>query len=390
MADDKCVAIKSSDGLRCTKKHAPNKTRCNMHFTMVERDGPNYTELCENGHVFKRRRKIMQTDFANRLHALGPRPWVDNREAYAELQRVQQAQYRQLTLEERASYDAIRTRQQVDIARTGINPDEVQDAARALERQAREANRQQRVQQWQDQQAQRANAHVAVAVAAQQAAVQRPVGNGLGAFANDRQNVHTTSAVKQTLETIKKIRTIEVPVDYRWNMKVVSKTMSEIITECYLSPAAAWQMVSKYCSDEKIYDLEVGIYGKVLDCVWQYIKNSSDKEDLKKILRSEMRDNIGMCAQGNLSRLTNILAGYVDYVVVEESMQDKLGRLLPPLMEIEDIRQRLVAAARIFTEVQLPERDWSAWASGLLIDQEDDDYREMFIHDGTIDFVVFT
>jgi len=76
--------------------------------------------------------------------------------------------------------------------------------------------------------------------------------------------------------------------------------------------------------------------------------------------------------------------------VVVESMTDKLGRLLPPLMEIDDIVQRLNAAARIFVENGVPEDQWAAWAGGLVFDQADDDYREMFIHDGVIDFVVFT
>jgi hypothetical protein len=90
-----------------------------------------------------------------------------------------------------------------------------------------------------------------------------------------------------------------------------------------------------------------------------------------------------------LSRLTNILAGYVDAVVVQESMTDKLGRMLPPLMEIENIPDRLIAAARIFIEVDLPEDQWGVWAEGLLSDQEDDDYRELFIRDGAIQFVVY-
>lgn len=361
-----------------------------MHNIIVERDGINYTELCENGYIFKRRRKLMSTEFNHQMHALGPQPWIANREAYAELQRTFHERTRQLSLDERASYNNIAVRQQAEIARTGINPDAVQDAAREAAMEARRAERLRLVQEWRARQNERANAVVEAAHRAQAQPVQRPVAAGLGAFANDRQNVHTTSAVKQTLDTIKKIRNIEVPEEYRWNRLTISKTMQEIICECDLTPASVWQMVSKYCSDEQIYDLEHGIYGKVLDCVWQYIKNSSDKGELKKILKAEMRDSIGMCAQGNLSRLTNILAGYVDYVVVDESMQDKLGRLLPPLMEIEDIPQRLIAAARIFVEVELPERDWAAWGSGLLIDQEDDDYREMFIHDGMIEFIVFT
>ena len=380
MADTRCVAIKSSDGERCTKKSTVDG-RCRSHNEIRTRDGPNRTELAEISYTYKAAMKQAQTVTRAAIAELGPDPWRNNRDAYNDLIRAQTIRYRELREENLVRLNTVRVRQQADIARTGINPDAVQDAARAAERERRNAEHLARVAEWRAQEAQR---HPIQQVAQQAARVDaRP----LAAFANDRQNVHTTSAVKQTLNVIKEILKIEVPVEYRWNMKVISKTISEIIAECYLTPAAAWQMMAKYCSDDTIYDLESGIYGKVLDCVWQYIKNSSDKEDLKKILKSEMKDNIGMCAQGNLSRLTNILAGYVECVVVEESITDKLGRLLPPLMEIEDIVQRLNAAARIFIENNVPEDQWNAWAGGLIFDQADDDYREMFIHDGAIDFI---
>jgi len=388
MADTRCVAIKSSDGERCSKKKGANITRCNAHHAIMMREGPNRTEINEINYVFKLRSKAVNTENRVAMEALGPNAWRDNRDAYVAALRLAAARHEALAEERQRQFTTVRTRQEADILRTGINPDAVQDAARLVERQRQNAEHQARIAAWQAAQADRQRR--VLQPAAQAAAHAAPARGGLAGFANDRQNVHTTAAVKQTMNVVKEILKIEVPVEYRWNMKVVSKTMSEIITECYLSPASAWQMVSKYCSDETIYDLQPGVYGKVLDCVWQYIKNSSDKEDLKKILRAEMRDNIGMCAQGNLSRLTNILAGYIDAVVVEESISDKLGRALPPLMEIDDLAERLTAAARIFVEVGLPEADWAAWASGLLDDQDDDDYREMYIHDGMIQLRMFT
>jgi len=395
MADTRCCAIKLSDGQRCSKKKGANITRCNAHQAIMMREGPNRTELNEVTYVFKVRAKALITESRLAIEALGPRAWRDNRDAYVATLQLATARQRQLGEEKEIQYNIVRARQAADIARTGINPDAFQDAARLVERQRQHAEHQARIAEnqarhvaWQAARDQRAlgginNQGQAVAHVA-------PVnGRPLAAFANDRQNVHTSGAVKQTMDVIKEILKIEVPVEYRWNMKTVSKTMSEIISECELSPASAWQMVAKYCSDERIYDLQSGIYGKVLDCVWQYIKTSMDKEDLKKILKAEMRDNIGMCAQGNLSRLTNILAGYIECVVVVESMADKLGRLLPPLMNIDDLDERLITAARIFVQAELPEDQWEAWASGLLIDQEPEDAREMFIHDGVIDFVVF-
>jgi len=390
MEDDRrCIAIKSSDGQRCSKRGTVER-RCGTHHKIVTDEGPNRVELKEVIYSFKGQRKALTKHFNELIAALGRQPWINNHLDYLRINGEYEERLRLINVGQAQQYNNVYERQQADIERTGINPDAVQDARRRAERQqhlarlrerqlAIEQDHQQRLDIRQREIEARNIRHV------QRQAEERPLAN----FANDRQNVHTTSAVTQTLKIVNEILKIPVPEEYKWNMRTVSKTMSEIISECNLSPASAWQMVAKYCSDETIYDLVPGVYGKVLDSVWQYIKSSPDKEDLKKILTSEMRDNIGMCAQGNLSRLTNILAGYVECIVVEESIADKLGRMLPPLMEIEDIPRRLDHASRIFIEVGLPNDQWEAWGHGLLMDQEDNDYREMYIHDGMIEFVVY-
>jgi hypothetical protein len=133
-------------------------------------------------------------------------------------------------------------------------------------------------------------------------------------------------------------------------------------------------MVSQYAQDTAIYDIEEGIYGKVLDSVWQYIKISPEKEELCRVLKQEMEDNIGMCAQGNLSRTCNILAGYMDGIGSQESVVEKLGRLLPPLLKIPVLWTRLHTAFQILREHNIPKDEWEAWTDPLLddvIDEED-------------------
>ena len=390
MEDDRrCIAIKASDGLRCSKRGTVER-RCGTHHKIVTDEGPNRVELKEVLYSFNGQKKALTKHFNQLIAALGRQPWINNRDDYLRINREYEQRLRLTNAEQAQQYNNVYERQQADIERTGINPDAVQDARREVQRQQHLARLRERQMVFEQEHQERLNRRQREIEARnvrheQRQAEERPLAN----FANDRQNVHTTAAVTQTLKIVNEILKIPVPEEYKWNMKSVSKTMSEIISECNLSPASAWQMVAKYCSDETIYDLVPGVYGKVLDSVWQYIKDSPDKEDLKKILTSEMRDNIGMCAQGNLSRLTNILAGYVDCVVVEESIADKLGRMLPPLMDVNDIPRRLNYAARIFKEVGLPNDQWEAWAYGLLTDQEEDDYREMYIHDGIIDFIVY-
>lgn len=187
----------------------------------------------------------------------------------------------------------------------------------------------------------------------------------LANFAADRQNVHTAQIVQQTKDIVAKVRTIHVPEAYRWNRDFVSPTIGEIIAQCKLSAHAAAQMFNKYVSDETIYEMDIGIYGKVLDSVWQFVKNSSDKADLCRIMKQEMEDNVGMCAQGNLSRICNILAGYMDGIGSQESVAEKLGRLFPALMEIDDDAERRSRGEAILTENAVPREQWANWLEAL-------------------------
>ncbi len=175
-------------------------------------------------------------------------------------------------------------------------------------------------------------------------------------FAQDRQNVHTTTAVNQMKKMLEVILKIPVPEHYRWNMRRCSKTPGEIIAACELSIAASRTMMDKYTLDTVIYEMGDGIYGRVLDCVWQYIKSSPDKIDLCKILRTEMEDNIGMCEQGNLTRLTNILAGYLDGVGGKESHAEMLGREFPRLWDIDNEDERVAEGNRILDKVGVTDR----------------------------------
>jgi hypothetical protein len=126
-------------------------------------------------------------------------------------------------------------------------------------------------------------------------------------------------------------------------------------------------MSAKYCSDEQIYDLGHGIYASVLNSVWQYIKASHDSADLKKILKDEMTDNIGMCAQGNLSRLCNILSGYIDGVGVEtKSRNEIIGDRFALLMSIDNTDDRFQRGRAILAELNVPADERHDWLEALV------------------------
>jgi hypothetical protein len=195
--------------------------------------------------------------------------------------------------------------------------------------------------------------------------LEQNIEQNLGAFAQDRQNIHTTIVVQKVHEMVKLITQIPVPPEYETE---TLKTPGEIILECGLSKKAAWQMISKYCEEVDIYDLGIGIYPKILNSVWQYIKHSEHREDLKKILKTEMQDNIGMCQQGNLSRLCNILTGYLDGLNMDirsprEILNDRLAELLRLDPVPEDIYQQ---ARTILQEMNFPEEEWEDYLTPFM------------------------
>lgn len=185
------------------------------------------------------------------------------------------------------------------------------------------------------------------------------------AFHEDNQNVHrseTVALVKSSVTTIMSLK-IEDP-DFVWNASRVSKTPGEIIIRCSLTPAAAVLLIQKYAATDTIYEMVPGIYGKVLDGVLQFIMKSEDSVNLFKILKTELEDNVAMCAQGNLSRLCNVLGGYLEGISTA-SIADILGDLLPPLMSIESPYARLMAASEILRTYNVPDDTWSAWLDPL-------------------------
>jgi hypothetical protein len=380
-----CIAIKAS-GFQCGKRvmQTAGATRCIVHHNSITTNGPHTQQLKELGYVHKKEKKDLEIALLARF---GGRWENVTREAQTE---YVNAANRMVARQSVEKHDMIH-RQIEAIHRQGVNPDAEAIARRDQRRRQHAEAIRERIRQFREQQEfqhrqreageammnavdriqrdeeARIDAHFAGNVVGHiQRALDAQAQQGeLHAFVNDRQNVHTSAAVKQTKEIVERIRKIPVPEGYRWHATESSKTPFEIGLECKLSQKAAWQMISQYAQDTAIYDIEPGIYGKVLDCVWQYIKNSPDKADMCVIIKSEMEDNIGMCAQGNLSRICNILAGILEGVGSQESLSERLGRLFGPLMEIEDLRDRIARGINILQENHVPSDEWSVWMEPL-------------------------
>lgn len=193
----------------------------------------------------------------------------------------------------------------------------------------------------------------------------------LAEIAGDNQNIHTSEVVKKFKDMVELIRKIEVPEEYRWNMTKVSKTMAEIISECELTPQAAWQFSSKYCAADTIYEMEEGIFGKLMDSVWQHVKKSEESVSLKQIVKEELEMNIGMCAQGNITRVANILVGILDGLdPQEESRLHKIGKAIADVrrtLTMTMTRSQIVLATmKVLVPFHMTAEEMKPWVDAVL------------------------
>lgn len=178
-------------------------------------------------------------------------------------------------------------------------------------------------------------------------------------FVRDDQNVHTKEIVEPVVQNAKKL------IKLSQKKSPDQDTFKEVVYECKLSDDARKQLCFMYYSDEKIYNLKGPTYRLVLDGIWHYV--SSQKEDIKKDILArmsqELEDNIGMCAQGNLSRLINILSGFMTDLKQEfkESLQDKMSKI----SKIEDKGSRIKKATETLKKDKIPEDQWDAWLEAM-------------------------
>jgi hypothetical protein len=335
--------------------------RCGVHVRTLQKVGPNQIRRDEIGYVHNLRR---DTIINAHRELVRTNDVVENNRRL----RARAASLREEKLRYEAEVHALEATIDRETEQNGgVDADEPyrvrQREIARIRHAAAEERWRIRQEHWNQLQRARAQPVLANDAIDRQVRAQPVANNELARMANDNQNVHRAVVVEKVKETVERVLQIPVPPDYQTE---TLKTSGEIILECKLTKRSAWQMMAKYCSEENIYEMGPGIYARVLNSVWQYIKASPDAVDLKKILAAEMEDNVGMCAQGNLSRLCNILSGYLDGLVVEtKSRNEIMGERLAALMAIDDIDERLFNGIEILREYEIHADQHHAWLAPL-------------------------
>jgi len=218
-------------------------------------------------------------------------------------------------------------------------------------------------------------AAAAAAVAAAVAAPPHPLGGiHLGAFGADPQNVHTAPAQQSTARAIALLRTRPLaeggPSDYLYDLHTrlqatwLSKPAHPVLTRFFHDDV---QM-------ELMDDLERLVafdcsYCDILCVVWTFMREQPHEPQQELHLRfaEEIVDGVGMCAQGKMTRLVNVLRGFdpaldeVPALSLKEQLQARMATVAAlPLAE------RAAAAAAVFADLHISAEDQAPWVEALL------------------------
>jgi len=187
-----------------------------------------------------------------------------------------------------------------------------------------------------------------------------PVEN-LGKIATDTQSVHSVSATKSTNDGIFILEKQEVPLS--------QKTVSEI-RDIWLEKFDPEQVeriikdMKDWGSRTQVMDKKKNLYKSVLRGLWAKIKSfdAELKAELVKRLFEECSEALGMCADGHVGRLVNVLIGFDEQfknnISPKEYFQNNMALIaksdVPLAFKIDQ-------AKKLMEEAEIPQQEREAW-----------------------------
>jgi len=214
----------------------------------------------------------------------------------------------------------------------------------------------------------RVRRRLAAEAAALQAGLQQPVhfaphviardpkgGVDLRALAADPQSVHRSSVQEATKTTVDDLMKRPVPTGQD-TLVEVSADMPAVSDRAVL--------VETFATDYLISQAFGISYGALADRVWAFIRSHTERGELTRRLSEEVREGIGMCSNGKMARLTNVLQGFDEDMVAGTPPMELFQGRIAKIAELP-VAEREAAARLLFVEFRLPVEAQGAWLEAL-------------------------
>ena len=194
----------------------------------------------------------------------------------------------------------------------------------------------------------------------------------LQALARDTQNVHTREVAEQTNESTKKLLEEYEKSCTTKNMRAPDWFAAKWLTERY----GRWDRVVRVVTDMQHWyathtcrKTNDHLYKKCLDGLYMLIKKTTDEEVRKELWKrafEECEEAVGMCCEGHMSRVCNVMVGFDDAfkppVPIGELLQNAIAKIAASEKEAA---QKLIDAQKVFSELNVPEAERGVWLEAL-------------------------
>lgn len=191
----------------------------------------------------------------------------------------------------------------------------------------------------------------------------------LQALAGDAQNVHTREVSQQTNDSTRKLLEVVVPLQ--------QKTEQTMMLAWYYLPSApphhkilrAAVDINKWFNTDTCRQQGDKLYKHLLRGLVAYISQVQDpdtKQELWKRAYEECNEAVGMCCEGHISRLCNVLVGFDDAfqppVPFSEILQNKMAAI--SVMDVST-DEKIQHANSFFNEYAVPMEQRQAWLDAI-------------------------
>jgi len=137
---------------------------------------------------------------------------------------------------------------------------------------------------------------------------------------NDAQSVHNHNiqeSIKKSIYNILKDKYINN----------ITHTINEILDDDIIDEISKKALI-EYTNDMTTHSIININFKDLLVPVWQRIQKHPHKDEIKKILNSEIKDGLCKCFTGRLSRLVNCLNGFCDDISIRIGTNEQIGNIV--------------------------------------------------------------
>lgn len=183
-------------------------------------------------------------------------------------------------------------------------------------------------------------------------------------LARDAQNVHTAVVSAQTNTGMEKILATAVPKDQQTEKVMIRAWMPMLTTVGWTSILKTANDINYWFNMKTCRAPNDNLYRNMLRGLVAMINRTDDelKNELFKRLWEECRESTGLCCEGHITRLCNVMVGFDDAfkppVALGELMQQKMAAIAG--LEVEEEEKRRQATAW-FDEMAVPVPERVAW-----------------------------